>query len=361
MLPVIEGKDEFVVIDKGDYCAIDYLVQKPDTFSGDPILLECRGIKFHSEGWIMARPFHKFFNIGERERVEDIDWNQSHMATEKLDGSMVHATILNAKLVFMTRKGITDIALDALKLASEELKQWCWERNILDDLTPIFEYTGPKNRIVILYPEPKLTLIGMRNKYTGEYCDLEDFDHGHLNKVGTSPVGHIDEFIAFTRSLKKEEGFVISFPSTGHMVKIKAEDYVLKHKVKSEFAFEKNVLRLVLLGQTDDLFPLLEEEEKAKLRCYEKDVWFAMSQWANAIKTYVEVNDHLTQKEFAVLKVVKWESQLRGILFRCRKGGDAFELLKEHCLKNCFTSTRVESIRGLIKANWDETEGEENE
>ena len=84
LLRAIESKPEFVVIDKGDFTVIDYVYQDQHTFD-DPITMECRGIKFDKDGLILARPFRKFFNYGER--GADLPIHRPHIITEKLDGS----------------------------------------------------------------------------------------------------------------------------------------------------------------------------------------------------------------------------------------------------------------------------------
>ena len=61
LLPFVDQKPEFVVLDRGDYQVIDYVYQDQHTFD-IPELMECRGIKFDKYGLILARPFRKFFN-----------------------------------------------------------------------------------------------------------------------------------------------------------------------------------------------------------------------------------------------------------------------------------------------------------
>ena len=167
ILPKIQGKDEFVVIDKDDYIVIDYVFQGPFTFDS-PEALECRGIKFNKDGSILARPFQKFFNHGER--GHELDSTRPHTVLEKLDGSMIHSAMLNDQIVLMTRKGITDTAKQAWEAVTENHIR-LFEDAAWNGVTPIFEYTSPNNRIVLPYSEPKLTLIGIRNTVTGEHCD----------------------------------------------------------------------------------------------------------------------------------------------------------------------------------------------
>src|SRR6478609_139429 len=91
VLPHIEGRPEFIVAERPGYKVIDYNVAFFDSFD-DPMRLECRGIKFDAKGKILARPMHKFFNVGERPdtQPELLDFSKPHIITEKLDGSMIH-------------------------------------------------------------------------------------------------------------------------------------------------------------------------------------------------------------------------------------------------------------------------------
>ncbi len=88
VLLAIEGRDEFVVAEKEGYTVINYNVMMADTFpdviddqaSGmfeqydyyAALRRECRGIIFDTAtGEILRRPFHKFFNVNEREETQD--------------------------------------------------------------------------------------------------------------------------------------------------------------------------------------------------------------------------------------------------------------------------------------------------
>ena len=86
VLPAIEGRDEFVVAEKDGYTVINYNVMMADTFDCN-IRRECRGIIFGSKtGDIIRRPFHKFFNVNEREETQDhvVDLSRPHAILDKL-------------------------------------------------------------------------------------------------------------------------------------------------------------------------------------------------------------------------------------------------------------------------------------
>ena len=66
ILPHIEGKNEFKIHHhKEGYTTIDYMFEDTNTFDNE-VLLECRGIKFDADGKILARPLHKFLNLGQK-------------------------------------------------------------------------------------------------------------------------------------------------------------------------------------------------------------------------------------------------------------------------------------------------------
>lgn len=182
VLPHITGRTEFIVADKGDYTVINYVVSMADTFDmvdendlGGAIRRECRGIKFYPDGRIAARPFHKFFNVNEREETQThlIDISYPHTIYEKLDGSMLHPMKVNKDIRWMTKMGITDVALQAEEFIFENTKyldfaSWC----IVNKLTPLFEWCSRKQKIVIDYPEDKLVLLAVRDNITGKYLSI---------------------------------------------------------------------------------------------------------------------------------------------------------------------------------------------
>ncbi|MCH9806902.1 MAG: hypothetical protein K0U74_04150 [Alphaproteobacteria bacterium] len=259
VLPFIREDQGIIVSRRPDHSVIDYVFTKDGTFSCD-VTLQCRGLKFDASGRIIARPFHKFFNVGEREDPNHIDWSQDHLVMDKLDGTMVHPAILNGELVFMTRMGVTDHAKAAQALASDQVLQLCREQ-IEQGRTPLFEYTGPENRIVLDYQEPKLTLLAAREIVSGRYVAHDELsDIAKRGKVRlVENFGRVDDiksFMADGRALQDVEGYVIAF-SDGHRLKLKADAYVLRHRALSHVHLEKNVLAWVATQAVDDVTPLL--------------------------------------------------------------------------------------------------------
>lgn len=182
VLPHIEGREEFIVAERDFGTVINYNVVMPDTFSmtgpddlGGAIRRECRGLKFYPNGEIAARPFHKWFNVSEKEetQIHAIDMSVPHFIEEKLDGSMIHPMLVNGYIRWMTKMGITNVSMQAEEFVAKNTKykefaSWC----INNGLTPLFEWCSPFNQIVVLYEEEKLTLLAVRENITGNYVSI---------------------------------------------------------------------------------------------------------------------------------------------------------------------------------------------
>lgn len=170
--PHIEHNDGIIVARRDGYTVVDYTFVTDDTFS-NPMALECRGLKFDETGRILARPFHKFFNIGEKQAPETVDWSKPHLVLDKLDGSMVRPCLLEGELTFMTRMGVSRQAEAALNASGDAVLALCRDA-LAQGLTPLFEYTSPDSRVVLEYDHSQLTLLAARDAITGRYLPMQD-------------------------------------------------------------------------------------------------------------------------------------------------------------------------------------------
>lgn len=351
LLPAIEGRKEFVVIEKPGYTVIDYVYMDKDTFD-DPRLLECRGIKFDPDGIILARPFKKFFNVGEREQAHEIDVSKPHVITEKLDGSMIHPAIVDGELVLMTRKGITDVAE---KAAAHFLDRPEYRELMLmyltDNVTPIFEYVGPDNRIVLHYDEPALILIAARHNVDGKLVPgwttrasalARGIPHVGSPKYIEAVTGEAEDgmavysmsaFVDWVRELEDEEGYVIKFDD-GHMIKMKADDYVLKHRVLSGMDSKKKVSILCATGLMDDVLPILRDSDAKELQSFNDDIHRAINRKVMQAEALAGVWD-TRRKEFALEVMPRLNPPwLAAIVFAVMDGKDAREQIIKGIRRN---------------------------
>lgn len=276
VLPHIKDRPEFIVAEREFGTVINYMVSMPDTFDmtgpddlGGAIRRECRGIIFDINGFIMSRPFHKFFNVNEREetQVHLIDMSQPHVIMEKMDGSMIRPVWQNMLLRLATKMGVTDIAVEAEKLLTPEQYDWL-EQVMLTGVTPIFEYIAPTNKIVIDYAEPKLVLLAMRNNETGNYYMPHRAPFEVVPQYG-SVDGGLSEYIVRAREMQGREGDIIRFVN-GHMLKIKNDWYVRIHKTKDLIRTDRNIADIIVNEQLDDVLPLLDAADLTIVRTYEK-------------------------------------------------------------------------------------------
>jgi hypothetical protein len=76
------------------------------------------------------------------------------------------------------------------------------------------------------------------------------------------------DLLEFTRPLEGVEGFVVAFPDW-HLVKVKAEQYLRIHKVKDRIRTERHIAALIVNEELDDVLPILDAEDIAKIREYE--------------------------------------------------------------------------------------------
>lgn len=354
VLPHIKDHPEFVVAQRSGYTVIDYQFAGPTTFD-HPARVECRGLKFGPDGRVIARPLHKFFNVGEKPDTQPglLDFEQPHTIMEKLDGSMIHPAIVDGQVRFMTRMGCTDHAAKAERHLTDDIREWCFA-NL--ELTPIFEWTAPDNRIVVPYSESQLTLLAVRETASGHYLSRYELE-GVALQLGVSAVplhtmqADANDFLAHARAIRGMEGFVVRF-ANGLWVKAKGEDYVLKHKAKKSVLQEKNVMALVLRGEIDDVLPLLEPCDRQAVEQYQDDVLRGVYETSDHLEHLVRRGADLSQKDFATIAVPAMPAEFRSLAFKVRAGAPARDAIVAAVLKQCGSASGVESVRPLFVARF---------
>lgn len=152
ILKAIEGRPEFIVAEREHFDVVNYMVSMPTSFEMEDendyygaLRRECRGIIFDKEGNLISRPYHKFFNLNERDETQlhMIDFSAEHIVLEKADGSMIRPLVINGELVWASKMGITFVSelVDAFiaknkHIAYEEFARYCVDNS----WTPLFEF-----------------------------------------------------------------------------------------------------------------------------------------------------------------------------------------------------------------------------
>jgi RNA ligase len=287
VLPHIEGREEFIVAEREGYTVINYVVAMADTFDmypagydgplstydlGGAMRRECRGLIFDRDGNIMSRPFHKFFNINEREETQShaIDMSQPHVIMEKMDGSMIRPILVDGYLRLATKMGVTEVAMQAESwLAAQDRRLKEWLRTMVDlGLTPLFEWVSPFNQIVLAYEAADLVYLGTRDNVTGEYAMDISCPFNTVPQYG-SVAGNLADYIARARMQENREGDIIRF-ADGHMLKIKNDWYVRIHKTMDKIRYDRHIVELILNEEVDDAIPMLPQHEADRVREFER-------------------------------------------------------------------------------------------
>ncbi len=196
----------------------------------DEFTVMARGLILdEAAGQVVATPFPKFFNVGERRGdVPDLPFE----AFEKLDGSLIIA-FHHAGSWRAATKGAFD----------SEQAVWAQTRFDAADLSPLtpgttylFEAVYPENRIVVRYKDPALVMLAA---YDGDGRELTyDEVLATCQALGWRAArrhefGSIVDMVSRAATLPRDdEGFVIRF-SNGLRLKLKGAEYRRIHALIS--------------------------------------------------------------------------------------------------------------------------------
>ena len=389
----IEGRDEFIIKEdhENGLLVCNYLVNFADTFE-DPygpctdeaealrraIRRECRGIVFHMDtGELIARRYHKFFNVGERTEtgLTRIDLNNRHWILEKLDGSMITPILTPRKgLRWGTKMGPTAVAMPVEKFVAshpeyaEFFEYHCvWGGK--QERTPIFEWCSLKQKIVLDYPVDRLILTAVRINETGEYLTYDELQNvGRafgipVVKAFQGTVDNMESLVASTKELVNAEGWVLRFEN-GQMFKMKSDDYCRRHHAIDGLRFEKDVLALIVNESVDDVLPIVQDDVAKRLRVYNDSVLSGLRKSAGiffweAQAAYDNLNG--SKKRFATeIAMLPKNRPNSGHLFKAwdfidqgKTEDDVFKYMVEYVKRNANSQPKVDEIRYLWgKASW---------
>jgi RNA ligase len=214
----------------------------------------CRGLIVDDEGFVVARPFSKFFNLGEH--PEGSLSTGPVQVTDKLDGSLGILYPYGEGHRIATRGSFdSEQALHATAL---------WQRRYAERFRPepgitmLFEIIYPNNRIVVDYGDlDDLVLIGAVDICSGRSIPLED-----LGQSWPGPVVEQFPYETLAEAMAApvrpgREGLVVHFvgDDSDRRVKIKHDEYVRLHRLVTGVS-ERRVWEALSEGQ--DLSDWLE-------------------------------------------------------------------------------------------------------
>lgn len=196
----------------------------------------CRGLIVRGDGLVLARPFEKFFNVGEA-GAADIPSYHEVVVTDKIDGSLaILYPLPNGEYAIATRGSFTS----PQAIAATEI----WRRRyqgVFDpypEYTYLFEFVDPGNRIVVDYGDLS-DLVYLTAIDTALGTDMRWVAGSHWPGLKTRHIKArtkdapydtmADVFLMPPRPGR--EGVVVMSAVTGERLKIKQQDYIELHKL----------------------------------------------------------------------------------------------------------------------------------
>ena len=210
--------------------------------------LACRGLIMDKDCNIVARPFQKFFNLGEFEN--QVVPNESFEVYEKMDGSLGILYWIDNQAYIASRGSFVS---EQAQVATEMLHtQYAEAIPLLDkSKTYLFEIIYPENRIVLDYGnERKLVLLAI--------VDTETSIENEMQDIGFEVVKRYDGLndLSKLKLLEEDnrEGFVIKYKND-YRLKVKFDEYQRIHRIVTQVS-TLNIWEYLKEGQ--DLLPILD-------------------------------------------------------------------------------------------------------
>lgn len=188
------------------------------------VTLNCRGLILDANMNVVARPFPKFFNLGEQEN-QHIP-NEAFEVYEKMDGSLGILYWHNNQPFIATRGSFTsDQSVKANAILNTKYSHVFGKLN--PNKTYLFEIIYPENRIVVDYGATEdLVLLSIVDKATGNEEPLEEIGFPVVKRYhGINDIHQLQ-----TLEENNKEGFVIRFAG-GLRYKVKFKEYMRIHRI----------------------------------------------------------------------------------------------------------------------------------
>lgn len=302
-----------------------------DSPMADPIVQECRGVILdESDDWrVVSRSFSKFFNA-EEVHAAPIDWSTA-VVQEKLDGSLCVLYFHAGKWRVQTsghpdaagQVGGEPFTFADLFWKTFAEHDWRLPGDGLEHLCIAFELMTKWNRVVVMHSEPRLRMIGVRNRDSGDELPLSAMAHLYepVRAFPLRSLGDIVETFARMEPLK-QEGYVV-VDGKFNRIKVKHPGYVAIHHLKDGCS-RRRLTEIVQAGEVGEFlsyFPEWTEEFQAIQGGVAALV-------AELEREYERIKGAATQKDFA-LEAVNARCSAALFMLRAGKVGSIREFIEK--------------------------------
>lgn len=310
----------------------DYAQVNPRAWE-NPAVRACRGLIYvgGSEDRVVARPWAKFFNHGQKEAAP-IRLDERVAVMDKMDGSLgiIHGGLDGTVAHVATRGSLTsDQAIHATEWlqARPDIIE---NRAALESCTPLVEIIYPENRIVCDYgTRDELVLLGAVHIDSGFTFSASQAQAllGWAGSVAYQfPARTLGEALAMPPREGAEGLVVLSLEQAQALVKIKQDDYVVLHRIVTGLN-ERAVWQMMVDGKflSDILEPLPDELHEWTTRVYDDILHQAALLAEEARFTHLAIlalcgSVDVSRKEYAEL--AKQHTRIRPYLFMLLDGKD---------------------------------------
>lgn len=281
-----------------------------------------RGLILNSEtGEVVARPFDRFFNLGERQPVLGAQLKE---VTAKLDGSLGISYYHNNEWKISTRGSFdSEQAIWATLHLRKQYNSFCNYPRTRNH-TPLFEIIYPDNRIVIDYgQDEKLALLAMRHIESGAYLPYTElevvasqfgFQIPKLFQMDTNDCLELAKTID-----ANAEGWVLLF-SDGSRFKVKGDRYKEVHRIIANATFN-GILKSMTNATFDEMTENVPDEFLDQIMEWHNEIEDRITQITQRVSYVFQDTPKTTRKLFAQW-VTQHHPRLSGYLFRMFDGKD---------------------------------------
>jgi RNA ligase len=169
-------------------------------------------------------------------------------------------------------------------------------------------------------------------------------------------VKNMQHLIDITKPLEGVEGFVVRFED-GHMLKVKADQYVLLHKSKDELQHEKNVVAILVENKADDFRVLLSVLDRAKFELFEMNFWKNIEDSIQKFTACLANYNYsiMNRKEFALKYAGGFtNTSFRSLIFKFFDNPDVENnIIKQELINIIKKNTGSQSAIDKVREVWD--------
>lgn len=309
---------------------------------------EMRGLTFvfNKDGSIFNRflLLEKFFNLNQvpESMYSIVKDYKIKFINNKEDGSIASFIKLpNGRVIGKSKMGFDNEQANGInriyktRKDVKEFVDWCLNSNI----TPIFEYVSPANKIVLRYLEEDLILLRMRNNLNGKHLNIKDY----LDKISSIRIApfedddkDLDTLVEVIAKEVDKEGVIVQTENEDgrdFFFKIKTPWYCSRHGLLTNDIYREHIIiGYILDDKIDDILGQIPEEEVEAhsrinkiINIVKKSINEKIVDIENSYKVFLDMGSN--HKLYA-LKFYKKEPNFQYVM-QMAKGIDTYELAKD--------------------------------